>query len=124
VSPFAEIGANSVLMPGVIVNSNSRVGRHCILNTACSLDHDNMLEDGVQICPGVRSAGTVSFGARSFIGTGASIIPDIKIGRDAVVGAGAVVVRDVPAGGQVAGNPARAIERGRKQTRYRRAQLP
>ena len=110
-SPSAVIGANSVVMPGVIVNANARIGRHCILNTASSLDHDNVLEDGVHICPGVRSAGTVHFGARSLIGTGASLIPNVRVGRDAVVGAGAVVVRDVPAGARVAGNPARALER-------------
>ena len=115
VSPSADIGANSVVMPGVVINANSRIGRHCILNTACSLDHDNVLEDGVHICPGVRSAGMVHFGARSFIGTGASLIPNVTIGRDAVIGAGAVVVRDVPVGARVVGNPARAVSRPGKQ---------
>ena len=125
VSPSAIIGASSVVMPGVVVNVNSRIGRHCILNTACSLDHDNVLEDGVHICPGVRSAGTVHFGARSFIGTGASLIPNVTVGRDAVVGAGAVVVRDVPARARVAGNPARAIARlGRETSKPTRLRSP
>ena len=39
------------------VNANARIGRGCILNTACSIDHDNVLEEGVQICPGVHAAG-------------------------------------------------------------------
>lgn len=107
VSRWTQIGDGSVLMPGVIVNANTHIGRYCILNTACSLDHDNNVEEGVQICPGVTSAGAVAFGARSFVGTGASIKPGVSIGADAVVGAGAVVVRDVPPGARVIGNPAR-----------------
>ncbi len=111
VSPTASVGAGSVLMAGTIVNANSSIGRYCIVNTASSLDHDNVLEDGVQICPGVRSAGGVRYRALAFIGTGASIIPGIEIGAHAIVGAGSVVIRDVPEDAKVAGNPARAITR-------------
>lgn len=106
VSPTATIGAGTVLMPASILNANTAVGRYAIVNTAASLDHDNRLEDGVQICPGVRSAGTVSYGALAFVGTGAVIIPGIRIGMNATIGAGSVVIRDVQDGVRVAGNPA------------------
>lgn len=45
------------------------------------------------------------------IGSGATIMCGIRIGKGAVVGAGAVVIRDVPAGATVVGNPARVLER-------------
>jgi UDP-2-acetamido-3-amino-2,3-dideoxy-glucuronate N-acetyltransferase len=41
------------------------------------------------------------------IGSGATILGGIRIGREATVGAGAVVTRDVPPGAIVVGNPAR-----------------
>jgi sugar O-acyltransferase (sialic acid O-acetyltransferase NeuD family) len=107
VSATARIAAGSVLMPAVVVNANTRIGRNCIVNTSASLDHDNDLADGVQICPGVRSAGTVRFGAEAFIGTGAVIVPGRTIGARARVSAGAVVFHDVAEGVTVAGNPAR-----------------
>lgn len=109
VSAFATLGCGSFLAAGSIVAPNAAVGRFCLLNTACSVDHDARLGDGVQVCPGARLAGRVVCGEGSFIGTGAAIIPDIIIGRHAAVGAGAVVIRDVPPGETVAGNPAHPI---------------
>lgn len=41
------------------------------------------------------------------IGSGATILCGVTIGERAIVGAGSVVTKDVPAGGIVAGNPAR-----------------
>jgi acetyltransferase-like isoleucine patch superfamily enzyme len=45
------------------------------------------------------------------IGSGAVIMGGVTVGAGARVGAGAVVTRDVPAGGTVAGVPARALAR-------------
>lgn len=107
VSPSATIGKGTAIIGGVIVNANSRVGDFCILNTGCSVDHDNTLADGVQVCPGAHLSGNVVVGENAFIGTGASIIPGIRIGPRCVIGAGAVVVSDVPDGSKALGNPAR-----------------
>lgn len=46
---------------------------------------------------------------RASIGTGATILGGIKIGKNAVVGAGAVVTKDVPENAVVVGNPAKII---------------
>lgn len=46
---------------------------------------------------------------RASIGTSATIMAGIKIGKGAVVGAGSVVIHDVPDGATVVGNPARVI---------------
>ncbi|MCX3053838.1 hypothetical protein OHX05_11710 [Acinetobacter baumannii] len=40
------------------------------------------------------------------IGANATILPGIRIGRNALVGAGAVVTKDVPENAIVVGNPA------------------
>ena len=45
------------------------------------------------------------------IGTGATILCGITIGRNAIVGAGSVVTRDVPDNAVVAGNPARPVHK-------------
>jgi acetyltransferase-like isoleucine patch superfamily enzyme len=43
------------------------------------------------------------------IGSGATILCGVRVGRAATVGAGAVVTRDVPPGATVVGNPARIV---------------
>lgn len=101
ISPSAVLGPGSVAVAGSVVNAGAIVGRGCILNTACSIDHDNVLADGVQICPGVRSAGDVQFGERAFVGTGAVIVPGVRIGEGAHIAAGALVISDVGDGERV-----------------------
>lgn len=51
----------------------------------------------------------VIVGARTFIGTGSTILPGVTIGEDAVIGAGSVVTHDVPRRTVVAGVPAKPI---------------
>jgi acetyltransferase-like isoleucine patch superfamily enzyme len=43
------------------------------------------------------------------IGSGTTILSNLRIGENAIVGAGSVVTRDVPANGIVAGNPAKVL---------------
>ncbi len=48
---------------------------------------------------------------RVSIGTSATIMAGIRIGKAAVIGAGSVVIHDVPDGATVVGNPARIIQK-------------
>lgn len=109
ISASATIGVGTILSTGVIVQQDARIGRFCVLNTACTIDHDNVVGDSVSIAPGVHTAGGVTIADEAFIGLGAVIIGGVKIGRRATIGAGAVVVRDVPEGSTVVGNPARVL---------------
>jgi acetyltransferase-like isoleucine patch superfamily enzyme len=49
-------------------------------------------------------------GSYAFIGAGATILPDITIGREVIVGAGAVVTRNLLKIGTYAGVPARLLK--------------
>ena len=80
-----------------------------MLNTGCTIDHDNVVGEGVSIAPGAHTAGHVTIGDGAFIGLGALVIGGVKVGARATVGAGAVVVRDVAEGATVVGNPARPL---------------
>ena len=110
ISKRSKIEEGTVVMPGVCVNSSTVIGKHCILNTRCSVDHDCILEDFVHISPGATLGGRVSVGEGTQIGIGASILPGINIGKWCMIGAGAVVTRDIPDGVTAFGVPAKIIE--------------
>lgn len=55
--------------------------------------------------------GPVHIQRNAWIGTNATILPGVTIGKNAIVGAGSVVTKDVPANTVVAGVPAKLIKR-------------
>lgn len=105
----ACLGRDVLVMPGVVLGAGVRIGDHCIVNGAASIDHDGVLTEGVIIGPGVHFAGGVTVGSGAFIGVGACAAPGVSIGADSLIGAGSVVIRDIPAGVIAAGNPAKVI---------------
>ena len=105
----AQIEPGLQVMPGAIVHNEAVIGRQCILNTRSLVEHDCVLEEGVEIGPGATLAGRVHVGANTWIGTGASVRPRIRIGRNSIVGAGAVVVSDIPDDVIAVGVPAKPM---------------
>lgn len=109
ISPTARIGDGAVVLAGAVVGVGASVGRHCIINTMASVDHDNQIEDFASVAPGAVLGGTVRVGTRTAVCLGARVIQGISIGSDAVIGAGATVVRDISDRVVVMGTPARVV---------------
>lgn len=110
VSPYARVGAGSVIVAGAVVNAFAVLGSGCIVNTGASVDHDCVLGDGVHVSPGAHLGGTVRVGEASWIGIGSAVKEGVSIGARVTVGAGAAVVDDIPDGLTVIGVPARSAE--------------
>jgi sugar O-acyltransferase (sialic acid O-acetyltransferase NeuD family) len=107
----ATIGIGCQILAGAIVAPEARLGQQVIINTRASVDHECVLEDGVELAPGATLCGLVHAGVNAWICAGATVLPRVKIGADAVVGAGAVVVRDIVDGVTVVGVPAKPIRK-------------
>ena len=103
------VGGGTVIMAGVVINSDTAIGRDVIVNTRASIDHDCMIGNGVHIAPGTTLCGTVTVGDGSFVCAGVTIIPNLIIGSNVTVGAGSTVIRDVTEGITVVGSPAKQI---------------
>jgi sugar O-acyltransferase (sialic acid O-acetyltransferase NeuD family) len=108
VSRYASIDAGSVVVGGVVINTDCKIGKGAIINTSATIDHDCLLGDFVHVCPGTNLAGGVTVGDRSWVGIGSAVRQMINIGSDVMVGAGSVVVSDVSDCSVVIGVPARA----------------
>lgn len=111
ISPTAQIGIGVVAFANVVLNADSVVGDHSILNTACSIDHDCRVGAFSHIAPRVAVAGGVNIGENCFLGVGSAVLPNISIGKNSVIGGGGVVIRSVPENVVVVGNPTRVISK-------------
>lgn len=100
----------TVVMAGVIINSYTKIGKHCIVNTGSIIEHDNIIGDCVHVSPNATLCGGISVEDISWIGAGATIMQNVKIGTDSIIGAGAIVVKNIPSNCTAVGNPAKPIK--------------
>lgn len=113
VHPSACLSTEAVLEPGVqvmagaVVGPGARLGENSLVNTRAVVEHDCQIAAHAHVAPGATLCGRVIVGRSAHIGAGAVVIQGIAVGDGALVAAGAAVVRPVPAGGKVAGVPAR-----------------
>lgn len=109
-SRYAIIGTGNMILQGAIVQAQTTIGNHVIINTGSQVDHDCVVEDYTHLAPGVVLCGNVRIGEGAFVGAGAIVLPGKTIGAWATIGAGAVVVDDIPDHAVAVGNPARIIK--------------
>jgi UDP-2-acetamido-3-amino-2,3-dideoxy-glucuronate N-acetyltransferase len=124
-----------VVLPGARVGQNCNICSHCLIENDVVIGDRVTVKSGVQLWDGLRIGDDVFIGPNaSFandrfprsrhkpdrfletiihngasIGSGATILPGIQIGRNAMVAAGAVVTRSVPPNAIVVGNPAKIV---------------
>jgi sugar O-acyltransferase (sialic acid O-acetyltransferase NeuD family) len=110
ISDCSCISEGSVVFAHATIQPATLIGKHCIINTKASVDHDCKIDDFVHIAPGATICGGVLVGEGAFIGAGAVVLPNIKIGNWTVIGAGSVVTKDVPDFEIWVGNPAHKIK--------------
>jgi acetyltransferase-like isoleucine patch superfamily enzyme len=126
-----EIGDETKIGAFVEIQKNASVGKRCKISSHTFVCEGVTIEDNVFVGHGVvfindsyprattadgqlkteadwKVEHTV-VGRGASIGSGATILSNIRIGENAIVGAGSVVTKDVPANGIVAGNPAKLL---------------
>jgi sugar O-acyltransferase (sialic acid O-acetyltransferase NeuD family) len=101
------LGKGVVIAAGALVCAHCQIGDYAILNTGCIVDHESMIGCSAHICPGVRLAGHVTVESGVFVGIGATVVQNVRLGYESIVGAGAVVTENVAPMTTVVGVPAR-----------------
>lgn len=105
-----SIGPGCVIAAGNLLTVNIQLGSCVVLNLACTVGHDCLIDNYVTLAPGVNLSGNVRIGEGTEIGTGAAVIQETTIGGWSIVGAGAVVTRDIPANVTAVGVPAKIVK--------------
>jgi sugar O-acyltransferase (sialic acid O-acetyltransferase NeuD family) len=108
---YVTLGGGTIVCAGSILTTNIRIGRHVLINLACTVGHQTEIGDFSSFMPTCNISGEVRIGECTFWGTGSKIINRRTVGNNVTVGAGAVVIDDLPADVTAVGVPARVIER-------------
>jgi sugar O-acyltransferase (sialic acid O-acetyltransferase NeuD family) len=107
-----SIGRGGVVLSGVVMTADVRVGDHVVLMPRVVLTHDDVLDGVVTVAAGAVLGGAVHVGEAAYLGMACSVRQHARIGPGAVVGMGAVVLSDVPGGETWAGVPAAPLAAG------------
>jgi acetyltransferase EpsM len=112
------VGEGTFIGQGVEICNNVTIGRHCIINTSTSIDHDNKFEDFSSTGPGVVTGGNVNVGKNSHIGIGAVVKNNIKINKNIIIGGNSFVNRSCIKQGTYLGSPVKFFKYITKNFNY------
>lgn len=85
------------------------IGNHCQITANVHIHTHGGGNFVRSIIPDFDCFGKVQIGDYVYLGTGAQIMPGVKIGNNVLVAAGSIVTKSVPDNVVVGGNPARII---------------
>jgi acetyltransferase-like isoleucine patch superfamily enzyme len=126
-----SVGDNTKIGAFVEIQKNASVGKNCKISSHTFICEGVQIEDNVFIGHGVTfindsyPRATIESGGLqteadwkvevtrveqgASIGSGATVLSNVVIGKNALVGAGSVVTKNVPPQSVVAGNPAKVL---------------
>lgn len=110
-SVTVEIGEGSIIMAGNILSTHVKIEKHAIINMGCMLGHDVQIHKYCCINPASSINGGTIVNEGVLVGTNATILEGLSIGRDSIVSAAAMVHANVPEKVIVMGVPARIIDK-------------
>ncbi len=109
------IGTGSIVLAGVVVTANVRIGAHVVAMPNVVATHDCVIDDFATVCAGVVLGGGVRIGEAAYLGMNASVRQNLSVGTEAVLGMGSVLLQTMPPDSTWVGVPARPL---RKQSSY------
>jgi sugar O-acyltransferase (sialic acid O-acetyltransferase NeuD family) len=111
ISDFVHKGKDVIIGAGSVISVNTEIKDHVVINCHCNLGHDAILENYCSIMTNATISGKNHIEEGVYIGSGATLIEQLTIGKWTIVGAGATVMINVPNNVTVLGMPAKILRK-------------
>jgi sugar O-acyltransferase (sialic acid O-acetyltransferase NeuD family) len=102
---YVEMGIGNVVYENALIHPFVRIGNHCVISSNAGIAHDSTIGDYCFVGPASYVCGKVDIEGGVYIGSGAKILPRLKIGQNAKIGAASLVTRSVSEGQLIVGVP-------------------
>jgi sugar O-acyltransferase (sialic acid O-acetyltransferase NeuD family) len=107
---MVTLGRGIYIQQGVHLGAQVEIGDNSSIHIGAVVNHECRLGRSVFVAPAACIAGCCEIGDGVFVGANATVLPRLRIGNWVTIGAGAVVTTNVPDYAVVVGNPARIVK--------------
>jgi sugar O-acyltransferase (sialic acid O-acetyltransferase NeuD family) len=111
ISEDCVMGYDIIVHANCIITTNVTLGNHIQVNPQCGIGHESVIKDYNSLYWNVNISGNVEVEEGCIIGTKATILQRVNIGKGSIIGAGAVVLKNIPENCTAVGVPAKLIEK-------------
>jgi len=103
------LGEGNIICPGTIITVNVEIGSFCYINMACTIAHEDVIEDYVSINPRCNLSGAVHVRSLTELGTGTAVVQGVTIGTETDIWSGSSVIKNIPDRCVAYGVPAKVL---------------
>jgi len=91
----AKIGEGVIICPQSVINVNTIIAPHVVINVCCSIGHGADIGEGSILSPYSALNGNASIGKYCFLGTRATIYPQVTLADNCIVDTHSAVKKSV-----------------------------
>tara|TARA_Y100000589_G_scaffold162184_1_gene154136 strand:- start:146 stop:808 length:663 start_codon:yes stop_codon:yes gene_type:complete len=124
ISPSAVIKTGTIICDFCSISSDTFIDNNVLINRQSIIGHDIKIAPHAVISSTVNLGGSVTVGKASYVGMGAHVREDLKIGAYSIISMGSIVHKDVKDETIVMGNPARAMLINKEKKIFKRTSSP
>lgn len=95
IAPDAIVEESCIICPNTVVNAGARVGKNSAINVFCSIGHGASIGKHSVLSPYCSMSGDSALDDMCFMGTRATLFPNVKMGKGCIVDAHTAVKKTV-----------------------------
>ena len=103
ISNSVQIGAGTIIMNDVFINTECYIGSNNIINNKSLIEHDVKIGNNNHISTSCTLNGSVTIKNNTFIGSGTIINNNLKIGSNIIIGSGSLITQNLSKEGTYVG---------------------